>query len=202
MKRGNKRAQFFILAAVIISSVIVTLAASINYARVNKNPDKFYDLSENLKSETGKIIDFGVYQDSINVQQKLVDFSEQASEYVSDKDPNLEFIFIYGNKTNISIENYARADLDAGGVGVGGGGLQVNSNIEIDIGGGFTKPQSQKISDYNQRWRYITNIVPQSADFIKVKFRGEEYNFALSENQQFLMILQKEQINETYVDTR
>ncbi len=51
----NKRAQFFLLAAVIISVVVISLGITANRATVNREPGNFYDFSYEVKRETGAV---------------------------------------------------------------------------------------------------------------------------------------------------
>ena len=97
---NNKRAQFYILFAVLVIVIITGLVTTSNYARKVKKPVKFYDLSEDFEAETTKIIDYGIFsgeqQSSID---SLIDaFSAEYLEYVQKKDPNLELIYIFGNE--------------------------------------------------------------------------------------------------------
>ena len=79
-KRG-KRAQFYIIAAVIIVVVIIGLVGVRNYIRVREEPQEFYDLSEVLSREGTAVVDYGIYnQEDLNVQ--LQGFTELFVDYV------------------------------------------------------------------------------------------------------------------------
>ncbi|MEI7718773.1 MAG: hypothetical protein WCI72_02810 [archaeon] len=59
----NKKAQFFILSAVIIASIIVSLASVKNFVATGDAPKKFYYYSQQLEDETGAVVDYAMYSD-------------------------------------------------------------------------------------------------------------------------------------------
>jgi len=201
----NKRGQFFIMAAVILSVIIFALAATTNYARVNKTPDRFYDLSRDVQSEGARVIDYGIYSNS-DVKQKVANFTANVSNYMLDSDPNMEFVFVYGNKTNITIENYGKDEtsfkIGSDIASVGGGGKEIRNNIGIVFPDAtIGDPTFGSAKNYNRGWiKYITPA--PNADMVQVKINEKFYNFSLKENQQFIIIAQKQQLNETYVDIK
>jgi len=66
----GKRGQFFILSAVIISVIIVSMISVKNSVSVGETPRKFYYYSEQLKDETGAIVDWALYngEDATNIE--------------------------------------------------------------------------------------------------------------------------------------
>jgi hypothetical protein len=190
----KKRGQFFILAAVIMSAVIISLGLSFNYANVNKEPASFYDLSYEIKQEAGEVIDYGVFSND----DKLEDFTGKIAESLSDKDPNIEVIFIYGDEQQVIIENYAKDSIDSGSGEIEPGLRDVESKIQLNIGGttfGITQEQDYKL--FRQDWQQ--RISPQQKKVI-VKINQKEYEFSLSKNQQFFMLIKKTQNKEDYLD--
>lgn len=97
----QKRGQFFLLAAVIISVVIISLAATTNRAVVQYKPESFYDFSYQVERETGEVLNYEIYT-NINggsVQQ----FVSLLSEEISDENPDAEFIFVFGNNSAVTV---------------------------------------------------------------------------------------------------
>ena len=97
MKRGNKKGQFYLLAAIIIITVIVGFAAISNYAK-KKSSVKIYDLKDELQIESGEVLEYGVSYSEEDLKKTIDDFIEKYQEYAG-KDKDLYFIF--GNTEKI-----------------------------------------------------------------------------------------------------
>lgn len=59
----NKRAQFFILSAVIIAAIIVSITSVQNYIGTADAPKRFYYYTQQLDDETGAVVDYALYSD-------------------------------------------------------------------------------------------------------------------------------------------
>ena len=55
MKRGNKRGQLYLIAALIIVFVIIGFFSLGNYAKKQKTDVKIYDIAKELEIETGNV---------------------------------------------------------------------------------------------------------------------------------------------------
>jgi hypothetical protein len=114
MKRGtfiskemNKRAQFYIIAAAIISVLFVGLAATVNYAVSSQTPVKFYDIGSQYNVEASKLIDYGTYSAKTDINNTLKNFTDQFYSSASQKEPALEIVTIYGNSTMATVYSYS-----------------------------------------------------------------------------------------------
>ena len=100
----NKRAQFFILSAVIIASIIVSLASVKNFATTGDAPKKFYYYSQQLEDEAGAVVDYALYNDpsgtDTNVKNNLNNFLQQSIEKTLEGDPGMEIFACYTNSSN------------------------------------------------------------------------------------------------------
>jgi hypothetical protein len=107
----KKSGQFFLLAAVIISAIVISLGVSTNRAVVNEEPDSFYDFSYEVEREIGAVLDYGVYtnfEDEVN----LTEFVELLSEEIFEEDPDAEFLLVYGNQSEMKTKNaYAEKEV-------------------------------------------------------------------------------------------
>jgi len=112
----NRRAQFFLLAAVIISAVVISLGITANRATVNREPGNFYDFSYEVKREAGAVLDYEIYTNVQidGVDQPLEDFVRLLAKDISDKNPDANFKFIYGNNENLIEKDFG--DTGAGAV--------------------------------------------------------------------------------------
>ena len=186
----RKRAQFFILAALILSAVVVSLTLGVNYARFNKEPESFYDSSYEIKSEAGGVLDYEIYY-GFDAGANLEEFVDEISKDLRDNDTDSNFLFIYGNASKTNVRNYGRT----------GGGRRVISNIYF---GGMWLNVSETCDELGGRgcggWVY-TDLVP-GVDKIKIELGGQNYSFSVSEHKRVIFIREKQFENETYVDIR
>jgi len=74
---GDKKAQFYLLAAIIIIAVIIGFAGVSNFYK-KREAVKVYDLGEELEIEGKNVLDYGTLNPSEVV---LDDFTQQFSEY-------------------------------------------------------------------------------------------------------------------------
>ena len=97
--RLSKRGQFFILSAVIIASIIVSLASVQNFVSTGDAPKKFYYYSQQLEDETGAVVDYALYNDpsgsSTSVKSNLNNFLQQSIGKTMDAYPSMEVFSCY-----------------------------------------------------------------------------------------------------------
>lgn len=101
----NKRAQFFILSAVIMASIIVSLATVKNYVSTGDAPKKFYYYSQQLEDETGAVVDYALYSDPSgsntgNARTNLNNFLQQSIDKTMAGYPSMEIFACYSNLTD------------------------------------------------------------------------------------------------------
>src|SRR3989338_965559 len=101
---NQKRGQFYLVAAIIIISLIVGFAVVSNYAK-KKAVIKLYDLKQELGIESGSVLDYGTYNKYNKEAMKnlLQDFIEEYVQYTGEG-KNLYFIF--GNSEEITVMVY------------------------------------------------------------------------------------------------
>lgn len=94
----NKRGQFFILSAVIISVIIVSMISVKNFVSVGDAPKKFYYYSDQLKDETGAVVDWALYngQDATNIG----DFVQQGISKTMGGYPTMEIVACWTDTSN------------------------------------------------------------------------------------------------------
>ena len=95
--RKSKKAQFYIIAAVVIVIVIMGFATVSNYVQVKKTPEKFYDLGDVLKLEGSHVIENALYTDK-SVNENIEAYLALYSDYI-EKNTNEDFniVIFYGN---------------------------------------------------------------------------------------------------------
>lgn len=190
-KRGNllekvlskrakgKRAQFYLIAAIIIVSVLIGLATITNYIRTKKEPTKFYDLSEELSEEGSRVIDYGIYneKDLPKIVENFTD--EYFVEYSEEKIKGSELVFVYGNQNNVTVSSYTSEN---------------TGTVSIDYGtSSFDLTGSEK---------YVVNrtsYIPSSPYGVKVRLLGVEYDFSLKEGENFFFVINRNTTEEIYI---
>jgi len=182
----GKRAQFFLLAAVIISAVVISLGISANRATVNREPESFYDFSYEVKREAGSVIDYEIYSE---IDGNLEDFVGLLAEDIKDKNPDANFKFIYGNNTYL-------VERDFGDTGSG-----KKAPSRICFGTGECVPVSGSAKDHNpDAGKRVLNAydIGGSDNFI-VEVGGHEFSFPISRHKQVVFIMQKDVDDESFV---
>jgi len=204
-KRGkNKKAQFFIIAALIAVLVIFSFIGFVTYKKLVK-PEKFYDLGKNFKFEVAEIIAKGKLAElqqgsQINIIEYLDNITHEYLKYSITQDPNIEIIYIYGNKDNITVYNFANEEacVYIGGLcqEVEGGRKKISSTLSLgDIKTEVVSP----LGSYRSALNYIRQTFSPSGQEVTIEIGNVNYTFELSENEQFYLILKTKKGNETLV---
>ncbi len=164
----NKRGQFYLIAAIVIVSLIVGFFTITNSAE-QKESTKVYDLSEDLGIEGNQVLDFGLIQQSssdssekMSLKDLFENFTNKYSQYVSDS--NIKIFFIFGNSTAISVVSYNEL---SGSFSIG--------DSSIPIKGG----------------KNVQTVVPKE-DKITVIIDDIEYSFKLKPGENFYYIISQE----------
>ena len=175
----NKRAQFYIIAALLIVLAVSGLASISTYAIVKQDPKIISSLSSDLKSEGARIVDYGIYN-SQDISSLLNDFTnKEFAPYFLEKVKNSNVLFVYGNQTNLYGTRYNLTD---------------KGTISATIGGEsewyMTGPSIENIN---------INLYP-GQDFLKVNLLNKTFQFELRENEMFYFIIAQEKEGEIYVE--
>ena len=97
----NKKAQFFIIAALVISSLILGVNQIYNSVQTFEEDKTVYDLSREINTESSYLIDSGVFQ-SAN-QSTLNNNLQQLYTIYADSNPESEITVIFGNENDLKI---------------------------------------------------------------------------------------------------
>lgn len=201
----NKRGQLFLLAAVILASIIITLGATINYARVNKEDKNFYDTTYDIKREGLEVVNYGVI--SGNVTEAVADYSNKVGDYLADSSPDTEILFIYGNSTDVYVENYGKGIASIGSGSSWDSSVGCNTalvgTIQVSVGGAsFDTSSSATAKNYYGKCSgSISRPVGSSGD-LSIIISNVTYNFTLGNDQKFIIVTKKLKGNETYMDIK
>lgn len=103
-KMTNKRGQFYLIAAVVIISIIIGFIGIQNYSQ-RTSFEEIYNLGEELKIESEKVIDYGVYNkiEEQGLYDTLYNFTRIYAKYRGD---GRELYFVFGNANSIVYAEY------------------------------------------------------------------------------------------------
>lgn len=114
----EKRGQFFLVAALVISGILIGLAGIYTEVNAPKEDLSVQDLSVELNYESLQVIDQGVYADLTDEQ--LFENVANLTDYYAAKNPGSEFIVMYGNKDYVKLRQYSPKEVGSIGLGAGG----------------------------------------------------------------------------------
>lgn len=100
----NKQGQFFIIAAIVIITVIVSIATISNYTQ-RKDVVKLYDLGQELGIESQQVLDYGTYNE-LNEEEMKTLMETFIQNYVSYIEEKKNIYFVFGNKEKINVIGY------------------------------------------------------------------------------------------------
>ncbi len=107
----DKKGQFFIIAALILVSVIFGLGTIYNTASAPVHDSKVFSLAEDIKYESAQIMNNGLFlelnQSQINKNVKNITNSYAASN------PDVNLIVVYGKKGEMNYTYYAKGSEQA-----------------------------------------------------------------------------------------
>jgi hypothetical protein len=205
----SKRAQFFILAAVIISAVIISFGLTSNMARVNKEPENFYDLAFEVKKETGAVMDYAIFKCGgdgpfeCDNDDAMVDFVRLMATDVLDKDPEANFLFIYGRQNNLKLKNYGAhsAETSKGTSkkdSYTGMAQRFNHLASVTVSGStFSTSNGIPWGEFKDDEEIILDLGESSS--LGIQIAKQEYLFEVSEHNQVIFILEKEVEDESFI---
>jgi len=177
-KRMNKKAQFYLIAAIIIVMAISGIASVKTYAIATAEPRKIKDIGSELREESARIIDYGIYSKE-NLTRILNNFTdEDFAPYFLKKTEGTNIVFVYGNKDEL----YS---------------VQYNPD--------YTGAVFATIGGVAPTWEMPT-IIPNrtlldtSGDEVIVEILNREFSFKIRENEMFYFVITQEREGEIYVE--
>ncbi len=179
----NKRGQLFLLAAVIISMVVLSLGVTINRAIVTSEPEEFYEFSYEVKRESSAALDYEIYtveDDEGGSEIDLEEFIITLTENVRNKEPDANFVIIYGSTTT--------------GITITGEWDDDVSTSTISYGGSFVALEDDEI---DTTILSVEDLIGVSE--IVVEIGGESLSFSITEYYQIIFIIQKDVEDEVYI---
>jgi hypothetical protein len=196
-KRKMKKAQFFIIAA-LIGIVVIFSFFSVSITKKEKKPEKIYDLNKNFKFEAVEVIAKGK-ANKANIDELLDNATRLFLKYGLTEDPRLEFVYIYGNATNFTVFNFADENVTVGDTTVKtdimGGRKNLSSTLQL---GEIKMKVITEAAEYPGALNYIKKSF-QNMQTVNVKLGNQTYSFVLGPNEQFYLLIRLKAENETFI---
>jgi hypothetical protein len=142
----NKRAQFFIIFAVVIGVLMLVAASQLNQANEKQGIEVFKIKCQNYKNEIFKISEYALANNQKdNEFSFLRDFSNSFFSYMN-QSHDFEMFYLYGNASNVIVANYMNQDINANNedgryISINSGDTSSisGSNVEINDSNGLIK---------------------------------------------------------------
>lgn len=106
----NKKAQFFLLAAVVISVAVLSLTAVNNSVSVNEDFSDLDDYSYEVEREIGAVLDYEIY--TLGDGEDASEFVKLVAEDLEDKDSDVDFVVVYTTDDEVTVSNYGDSDVE------------------------------------------------------------------------------------------
>lgn len=128
--QNQKRGQFYLIAALIIIAVVVSLVVVYNVANVSEEDIKVYDLSSEINFEQSQVIDNGVFTGQ-DIDQNIKDLAD----IYQNLNPDIDFQIAYSTNVNIC---FLESEITSGTLGEERRSIGEKrcNNDEIDEDGG------------------------------------------------------------------
>lgn len=176
----NKRAQFYLVAAIIIVLAISGIASVKTYAVIKSEPRKIQDIGSELREETTRIVDYGVYSKE-NLTKVLNNFTDsEFAPYFLKKTENTNIVFIYGDAIELYSVQY----------------LPENTGTVYATLGGASSEWYPVVS-YANRTKIDTTA---GLTNVTVTALGKDFNFEVRENEMFYFLITQEKDGEVYIE--
>lgn len=176
----NKKGQFYIVAAIIIVLAISGIASVKTYANVRAEPRNIKDLSSELKEESTRIVDYGIYKRE-NLTRILNNFTDsEFAPYFLKKTQDTDIIFIYGDAINLYSVQYLKNQ---------------TGTIYASLGG--ASPTWVPVNNYAQRTSVNHSGIGST---VTINVLDKDFEFEIRDNEMFYFLITQEDDGEVYIE--
>ncbi|MCX6749759.1 MAG: hypothetical protein NTW17_03400 [Candidatus Pacearchaeota archaeon] len=172
MKRGgNKRGQFYLVAAIILTMIIISIATISNYSKRSKYSD-LNSLKDELQIESARVLDYGIHNQLTQVQMNEL-IQNFTQDYINSESSDKNLYFVFGTQSNITLKLYQ------------------NNENNVFLDNNFVTNSSGTI---------VSNINP-AGENINLTIDTNSYTFDIKSGENFYFVISKEAEGEEYVVT-
>ncbi len=169
----NKRGQVFLMAALIIAGILISVVRISNESTTLDEPEAFFDLSDEISFETKRVLDYGV----INAEPNISELASQLLSNYSEAIGNQDVAFVYGNAVTGVYAYYYQS-------------IQV---VAVTLFDGVVVPITiQSGSQIEAEYSSVSNTAT-------IRIDGVDYTFNLKPGQNFYFVLAKDEGGEKFV---
>ena len=174
----NKRGQFYLIASIVIVSVIIGFATIKNAS--HKPVIKVYDLGDELNIESNQIIEYGIIKKKMD--ETIEDFVKDYASYVKGRIDDL--YFVVGNSKKIDLIH--PKEESSGIINTAGTSVQGSKKIILErYSPGIDTGKKVSIENKNNK---VIIIIPPT-----------KYTFDLKPGENFYYVLHKSESNQKYI---
>ena len=174
----NKKGQFYLVAAIIIVLAVSGIASVKTYAIIKSKPRKIENIGSELKEETMRIVDYGIYSQE-NLTRILNNFTDsEFAPYFLKKTEGTSIVFIYGNKNDLYSVQYLEKD---------------TGTVFATLGG--ASPQWQPVVEYANRSK-----LEDFGDTVNITVLDRDFEFEIMDNEMFYFLITQEKDGEVFVE--
>lgn len=173
----DKRGQFFLIAALVIVALLLSVGTMYNSARVQREDTKIGDVAKELNFEGARVIDSGVYS-ALN-QSQIASYINSLAQNYSSVTTDSNLTIVYGDKDSITTFQYNC--ISNGNIGI------ITSSLPVACTSNLTTSP-----DY---------VISEETKTISVEISEKNYTFELQPGQNFYIIVKRTNYGETFVST-
>lgn len=186
VEKRDKKAQFYILAAIIVVLITISISSVATYGYVKSEPKSTKELGNVLKIESNNVIKYGVYNEK-DMGNLIKDFAQEDFSKYFELSPDYDttnITVVYGNKDKLEVVDFSKS-YDSG-VSLGNSETRVRSLNKKSIPSKVKKPDNPRNNQIND---------------VSVAVSGKNYDFKLEEGQTFYFVIINYKMEEVYVET-
>jgi hypothetical protein len=127
----NKRGQFYLIAALVIAGLIISLSYVYIKTKTVDEDKRVYDLADEIKFEVNQVIDSGIFNSLTSAT--ISDNVENLTDYYSGANPDLDLIVIIGDASELNFFLYKNPNTSQISL--------LHNSVLINVSTGKTKQQ-------------------------------------------------------------
>lgn len=136
----DKRGQFFLIAALVIAGIVITLSVMNITIKAPEEDVTLYDLSSEIDYESSQLIDHGIYYSYSEGEISSSVISLMAN--YSYAYPNTDIVAVFGDENSVTELSYEK--INVGSLGIGTGSTSGLTQIQIEPVTRITYPEGEE----------------------------------------------------------
>jgi len=167
----NRKGQFYLIAALVVISLVAGAVAVYNSATAPDRETFFYSLQEEASYEAGQVINHGLYN-SLSAED-INDNIEKLAKYYYSTNPDTDILTIGGNANNLTFKLYKNV---------------AEGNLGIKYGDVEIFPQNNEVGEF------IKTNIARNGDTITVLIENGQItkDFKIRDNENYYFFILRE----------